>query len=59
MNFIFIVGPSAVRKTTLVKKLFKYYKGVYIEQNMISEFFISANLMILDYLRKRFVGKIY
>lgn len=37
-DFIFIVGPSGVGKTTLAKKLFKYYKSVYIEQGMIPEF---------------------
>jgi len=37
-DFIFIVGPSGVGKTTLAKNLFKHYKSVYIEQNMIPEF---------------------
>lgn len=37
-DFIFIVGPSGVGKTTLAKKLFEYYRSVYIEQNMIPEF---------------------
>ena len=37
-DFIFIIGPSAVGKTTLAKKLFENYKGVYIEQNMVPEF---------------------
>lgn len=37
-NFIFIIGPSGVGKTTLAKQLFKHYKSVYIEQNMIPEF---------------------
>jgi len=39
-DFIFIIGPSAVGKTTLAKGLFEYYEGVYIEQNMVPEFSI-------------------
>lgn len=31
MDYIFIIGPSAVGKTTLAKKLYKYYEGVYLE----------------------------
>ena len=31
MDFIFVIGPSAVGKTTLAKELYKHYKGVYIE----------------------------
>lgn len=38
MDFIFIIGPSGVGKTTLAKRLFKHYKSVYIEQDMIPEF---------------------
>lgn len=37
-DFIFIIGPSGVGKTTLAKSLYKHYKGVYFEQNMIPEF---------------------
>lgn len=37
-DFIFIIGPSGVGKTTLAKALYNYYKGVYFEQNMIPEF---------------------
>ena len=44
MDHIFIAGPSAVGKTTLAKRLFKHYKGVYIEQNMVPEFAIPDNV---------------
>ncbi|WP_339320343.1 AAA family ATPase [Paenibacillus sp. FSL R10-2734] len=37
-DFIFIIGPSGVGKTTLAKQVFEYYKSVYIEQSMIPEF---------------------
>lgn len=37
-DFIFIIGPSGVGKTTLAKQLFEHYRSVYIEQNMIPEF---------------------
>ncbi len=40
MDFIFIIGPSAVGKTTLAKGLFGHYRGVYLEQNMVPEFMI-------------------
>lgn len=43
MDFIFIIGPSAVGKTTLAKELFKHYNGVYFEQNMVPEFSIPEN----------------
>ena len=44
MDFIFIIGPSAVGKTTLAKELYKHYNGVYIEQNMVSEFIIPDDI---------------
>ena len=37
MDYIFIIGPSAVGKTTLAKKLYEHYHGVYFEQNMVPE----------------------
>lgn len=40
MDFIFIIGPSAVGKTTLAKELYRHYNGVYIEQSMVPEFMI-------------------
>ena len=40
MDYIFIIGPSAVGKTTLAKGLYLHYHGVYIEQNMVPEFVI-------------------
>ena len=40
MDYIFIIGPSAVGKTTLAKGLFGHYHGVYLEQNMVPEFMI-------------------
>ena len=43
-DFIFIIGPSGVGKTTLAKGLFKHYNSVYFEQNMIPEFGIPDNV---------------
>ena len=43
-DYIFIIGPSGVGKTTLAKGLFEHYKGVYFEQNMIPEFGIPNNV---------------
>ena len=40
MDFIFIIGPSAVGKTTLARELYKHYNGVYLEQNMVPEFIV-------------------
>lgn len=44
MDFIFIIGPSAVGKTTLAKGLYQHYNGVYIEQNMVPEFIIPEDV---------------
>ena len=44
MDYIFIIGPSAVGKTTLAKGLYQHYKGVYIEQSMVPEFIIPENV---------------
>lgn len=44
MDFIFIIGPSAVGKTTLAKELYRHYKGVYIEQSMVPEFIIPDSV---------------
>lgn len=44
MDFIFIIGPSAVGKTTLAKELYKHYNGVYLEQNMVPEFIVSNDV---------------
>lgn len=45
MDFIFLIGPSAVGKTTLAKELYQHYKGVYIEQNMVPEFIIPDDVV--------------
>ena len=44
MDFIFIIGPSAVGKTTLAKELYKHYNGVYLEQNIVPEFVIPHDV---------------
>lgn len=44
MDFIFVIGPSAVGKTTLAKQLYQHYNGVYIEQNMVPEFIIPKDV---------------
>ena len=44
MDFIFIIGPSAVGKTTLAQGLYQHYNGVYIEQNMVPEFIIPEDV---------------
>jgi len=44
MDFIFIIGPSAVGKTTLAKELYKHYNGVYLEQNMVPEFVVPNDV---------------
>lgn len=43
MDFIFVIGPSAVGKTTLARSLFAHYNGVYLEQNMVPEFGIPED----------------
>lgn len=43
-DFIFIIGPSAVGKTTLAKELYKHYNVVYIEQSMVPEFAIPKDI---------------
>ncbi|MBQ9318402.1 MAG: hypothetical protein IJR82_02090 [Bacilli bacterium] len=43
-DFVFIIGPSGVGKTTLAKGLFQHYNSVYFEQNMIPEFGIPDNV---------------
>jgi len=45
MDYIFIIGPSAVGKTTLAKGLFEYYQGVYLEQSMVPEFGIPKDIL--------------
>lgn len=37
-DFIFIIGPSGVGKSTLSKKLFEHYQGAYAEMSMVPEF---------------------
>lgn len=44
MDYIFVIGPSAVGKTTLAKELYKHYGGVYIEQNTVPEFVIPEGV---------------
>ena len=43
-DYIFIIGPSGVGKTTLAKGLFSHYGGVYFEQNMIPEFVVPEGV---------------
>ena len=43
MDYIFLIGPSAVGKTTLAKELYLHYHGVYIEMNMVPEFCIPED----------------
>ncbi|MCX4315119.1 MAG: hypothetical protein OSJ52_00525 [Lachnospiraceae bacterium] len=40
MDFIFLIGPSTVGKTTLAKQLYQHYGEVYLEQSMVPEFCI-------------------
>lgn len=44
MDYIFIIGPSAVGKTTLAKELYQHYHGVYFEQNMVPEFVVPSDV---------------
>ncbi len=43
MDYIFLIGPSAVGKTTLAKRLFAHSGGGYIEQSMVPEFTVPAD----------------
>lgn len=40
VDYLFIIGPSAVGKTTLAKGLHELLGGVYLEQNMVPDFAI-------------------
>ncbi len=42
-DYIFLIGLSAVGKSTLAKGLHQRLGGVYIEQNMVPEFGIPAD----------------
>lgn len=44
LDYIFIIGPSAVGKSTLARELYQHYDGVYFEQNMVPEFTIPADV---------------
>ncbi len=44
MDYIFIIGPSAVGKTTLAKGLYERYHGVFLEQNMVPAFYIPDHV---------------
>ena len=44
LDYIFLIGPSAVGKTTLAKFLYQHYQGVYLEQNMVPEFAIPEDV---------------
>jgi len=44
MDYIFIIGSSAVGKTTLAKELYQHYDGVYLKQNMVPEFMIPKDV---------------
>ena len=37
-DFIFLIGPSAVGKSTLAKGLFDHYRGALAEMNLVPEF---------------------
>ncbi len=43
-DFIFVIGPSAVGKSTLSRGLFAHYRGVYAEMNTVPEFFVPEGV---------------
>ena len=43
-DFIFIIGPSGVGKTTLSKGLFAHYNGAFAEMNLVPEFGIPEGV---------------
>ena len=43
-DFIFIIGPSGVGKSTLAKGLFAHYQGALAEMNMVPEFGIPQEV---------------
>ena len=43
-DFIFLIGPSGVGKSTLAKGLFAYYKGALAEMNQVPEFGVPAGV---------------
>ena len=43
-DFIFIIGPSGVGKTTLSKGLFVHYNGAFAEMNLVPEFGIPEGV---------------
>lgn len=45
LDYIFIIGPSAVGKTTLAKNLYMYFNGVYVEQANISDFVLPEGII--------------
>ena len=54
MDYIFIIGPSAVGKTTLARQLYLHYHGVYIEQHMVPEFVIPDNVEDIGIFEEQF-----
>ena len=53
MDYIFIIGPSAVGKTTLAKALYLHYRSVCIEQNMVPEFVIPDTVEDIGVFEER------
>lgn len=41
-DFIFVIGPSGVGKSTLSRGLFAHYRGAYAEMSMVPEFEVIA-----------------